>query len=84
MDGMTSDPPFLFWSFKGDLTRIAYAKFHGVLIVGYFINEFKWFLNFRCHCQLVEYPNMPLTQISVTLNAWSLSVGSKQGSLITC
>ena len=29
MDGMTGDPPFLFYIFRGDLTMIAYAKFNG-------------------------------------------------------
>ena len=41
MDGMTGDPPFLFCISKGDLTRIAYAKFHGILVVGYIVNEFR-------------------------------------------
>ena len=61
MDWMTGDPPFLSLISKGDLTRIAYAKFHGILIVGYILNELKWILSFRCHCHLVEYLNMPLT-----------------------
>ena len=26
MDGMTGDPPFLFWIFKGELTRISSCK----------------------------------------------------------
>ena len=60
MEGMTGDPPFLFWIFKGDLTRIAYAKFLGIIMVGYIMNEFKWILSSRCHCHLVEYPNLPL------------------------
>ena len=41
MGRMTGEPPFLFWISKGVLTRIAYAKFHGILIVGYILNEFK-------------------------------------------
>ena len=61
MEGMTRAPPLLFWISKGDLTRIAYAKFHEILMVGYILNEFKWISSFRCHCHLVEYPNMPLS-----------------------
>ena len=38
MDGMTGEPPFLLWIFKSDLTMIAYAKFNGILTVGYFLN----------------------------------------------
>ena len=57
---MTCDLPFLFWISKGDLKRIAYAKFHGILIGVYILNGFKWILSFRWHCQLVEHPKMPL------------------------
>ena len=39
LDGMTGDPPFLFRISKGDLTRIACAKFHGIPIMGYILNE---------------------------------------------
>ena len=34
--------PFLFWISKGDLTRMTYAEFHGLLIARYILNEFKW------------------------------------------
>ena len=30
---------------RKDLTRIAYAKFHGILIMGYILNEFLWISN---------------------------------------
>ena len=33
--------PFLFWISKGNPTRIVYAKFYGIPIVGYILNEFK-------------------------------------------
>ena len=42
MDGMTDDPPFLFWIFKGDLTIVVYAKFYGFLTTGYFEMDFKF------------------------------------------
>ena len=51
---MTGDP-FYFWFFKGNLTRIAYANFHGIIFVRYILNEFKYILRFRCHRQLVKY-----------------------------
>ena len=49
MNGMAGDPPpppppFSFWISIGDRTRIAYAKFHGILIAGYILNEFKYIL----------------------------------------
>ena len=47
MDGMTGDPPFTFWVSKGGLTGKAYAKFRGILIAGYILNEFKWIFNIR-------------------------------------
>ena len=28
--------------------------------MGLILNEFKYIINFRCHCQLVDYPAMPL------------------------
>ena len=80
MDGMTGEPPSLFWISKGVLTRTAYAKFCGILIVGYVLNEFKWILSFRCHCQLVEYPNMPLTVcVCVSANARIHGAGIIEG-----
>ena len=60
MTGDPSHPLFLLWISKGDLTRIVYANFHGILIVGYFFNEIKWILSYRCQWQPVEYPNVPL------------------------
>ena len=48
MDGVTGDvdPPFLFHVSKGNLTRIAFAKFLGILIVGYISNESKLVFKF--------------------------------------
>ena len=46
----------------------SYMKF---LLVVYILNEFEWVLSFRCHCHLVEYPNMPLH-----LRIWELSISS--------
>ena len=40
-DGMTGDPLFLFWIFKGDLTMKAYAMFEEILNVGYLLNGFS-------------------------------------------
>ena len=68
---------------NGDLKRIAYAKFHGTRTVGYISNGFNWILNFRCHCKLVEYPNMSLkaghlpfrTRVCVCVSVW---VGKKE------
>ena len=58
-----SDPLFYFrysngtfWISEGDLIRIAYAKFHGIRIVGYILNEFKLIFNIR---QLVALPVFP-------------------------
>ena len=67
VDGMTGDPLFYFWIFKSFLTRIPYAKFHGILIVGYILNESKWILSFRCHCQLVEHAFDPYIRTPLTL-----------------
>ena len=38
MDGMTivTDPAILYWIFKGNVTKIAYAKLNGFLNVGHF------------------------------------------------
>ena len=37
MDRRTGgDPPFLFFDFQRGFTRIAYAKFHGILIASIF------------------------------------------------
>ena len=47
MAGMTGDHHFLFWISEGDKTWIAYAKFHGILIVGYILKEFKWIFNIQ-------------------------------------
>ena len=33
---------FLFWIFKGDLTKISYAKFHGLPDVGIFQKDLKF------------------------------------------
>ena len=35
---VSGDSPVLFWIFKGYLRMTAYAKFHGFLTVGYFLN----------------------------------------------
>ena len=47
---------FLFWISKGDLIRIAYAKFHGILIAGCILNEFKWIFNIRPLVALTVFP----------------------------
>ena len=58
MDRMTVDPFFLFWISKGDLTRLANAKFHGNLIAGYILNEFKWIFNIRPLVALAVFPDL--------------------------
>ena len=58
MDRIIDDLPFLFWISKGDLTRIAYAKFHGILIAGYILNEFKWIFNIRPLVALAVFPDL--------------------------
>ena len=30
-----------------DLTRVAHAKFHGILIARYILNKFEWIFNIR-------------------------------------
>ena len=51
--------PFLFWISKGDLTRMTYAEFHGLLIAMYILNEFKWiFLNIRPLVELTVFPDI--------------------------
>ena len=57
---------------KGDLTRIASAKFHGILIVVYILNEFKLYciiyslIVLDTTVALSNFPNMPL------IPSWSL------------
>ena len=51
--------PFLFWISKGDLTRMTYAEFHGLLIAMYILNEFKWiFFNIRPLVELTVFPDI--------------------------
>ena len=59
MDRVTGDPQaFLFWISKGDLTRIAHAKFYGILIAGYILNKFKWIFNIRQLVALAVFPDL--------------------------
>ena len=75
MDGMTGDPPFLFWISKGDLTRIAYAKFHGIIIAGYILNEFKWIFNILLLVALAVFLNLVFKIDLTTMIQCKLYIG---------
>ena len=78
--GWLVTPLFYFGFPKGILQvyiYILYAKFHGIFIVGYILNEFKYILRFRCHCQLVEYPTMHIKHLICKRPTSTLSYKNK-------
>ena len=68
MDGISGELPFLFWISKGDLTRVAYATFHGILIAGYILNEFKWISNIWPFVALAVFPDHVFNITHLTLS----------------
>ena len=40
------------------MTRIAFVKFHGILIAGYILNEFKWIFNIQPLVVLAVFPDL--------------------------